>query len=273
MELPRERRHRRTKVRASRARSEPSYTPRGEHDCVRPHEARAAIAVSVLQPMSRPHVPRHHQGGSPLDENRKHVGTRIQPRPAPSRDERRLRSRRARRRDRLRAGHSRARTRHAKPERRKAEHSQHRQGPIRRSRLMANASPRRGGSSCPSPARSGQRRRADAAQESAAATVAGSFAIQRFARTTEDAVAAVGTLSLTFTDQETNTARTVVTQAAMPLSRSTEGEPPGSGEPPATVRQSGRRRRLRPRARARRCGSCWIDRRSRRSASRCRSIA
>ena len=76
---------------------------------------------------------------------------------------------------------------------------------------------------------------AEAGQESAAATVAGSFAIQRFARTTEDAIAAVGTLSLTFTDQETNTARTVVTQAAMPLARSTDvATPPGSSEPSAT---------------------------------------
>jgi hypothetical protein len=76
---------------------------------------------------------------------------------------------------------------------------------------------------------------ADAAQESAAGTAAGSFAIQRFARTTEDAVAAVGTLSLTFTDQETDTTRTVVTQAAMPLARSTDvATPTGAGEPSTT---------------------------------------
>jgi hypothetical protein len=56
----------------------------------------------------------------------------------------------------------------------------------------------------------------------AASTVTGTFAIQRFARTTEDAVAAVGTLTLTFTDTATDASRTIITQAAMPVARSTE---------------------------------------------------
>jgi hypothetical protein len=75
---------------------------------------------------------------------------------------------------------------------------------------------------------------AEAAQERAAGAVTGSFAIQRFARTTEDAVAAVGTLTLTFTDQTTSASRTIVTQAALPLTRSTEiATPAPSGEPAA----------------------------------------
>jgi hypothetical protein len=72
--------------------------------------------------------------------------------------------------------------------------------------------------------------------EVAAETVNGTFAVQRFARTTEDAVAAVGTLTLTFTDQETKALRTIVTQAAMPVTRSAESTPgTGSNEPPATT--------------------------------------
>ena len=75
---------------------------------------------------------------------------------------------------------------------------------------------------------------ADGREESAAAAVNGSFAIQRFARTTEDAVAAVGTLTLTFTDRTTNAARTIVTQAAMPLTRSADiAAPAGSNQPSA----------------------------------------
>jgi hypothetical protein len=50
-----------------------------------------------------------------------------------------------------------------------------------------------------------------------AAEVAGSFSIQRFARTTTDGIAAVGTLTLILTDPTSNAARTVVTQGAMPL--------------------------------------------------------
>src|SRR5262249_38751798 len=48
----------------------------------------------------------------------------------------------------------------------------------------------------------------------------GTFAIQRFARTVDDGVAAVGTLTLSFTDPASNTSRTVVTQVALPLATS-----------------------------------------------------
>ncbi len=48
----------------------------------------------------------------------------------------------------------------------------------------------------------------------------GSFAIRRFAQTTEGELAAVGLLTLNLTDAASNTARTIVTQAAMPVSLS-----------------------------------------------------
>jgi len=74
----------------------------------------------------------------------------------------------------------------------------------------------------------------------AAATpeVTGSFAIQRFARTTEDSVAAAGTLTLSLTDPATNAARTIITQVAMPVAKSgdttvptgTAGQPQPIGE-------------------------------------------
>jgi hypothetical protein len=51
-------------------------------------------------------------------------------------------------------------------------------------------------------------------------TVTGSFSIQRFARTTENAVAAVGTLSLSFTDSPSSVGRTVITQLAVPIATS-----------------------------------------------------
>jgi hypothetical protein len=74
---------------------------------------------------------------------------------------------------------------------------------------------------------------ADAPEQGGAAAVNGSFAIQRFARTTEGAVAAVGTLTLTITDETTSATRTIVTQAAMPLNRSTDTEAPEPSEPSA----------------------------------------
>ena len=60
------------------------------------------------------------------------------------------------------------------------------------------------------------------AADAAANAVTGTFAIQRFARTAENAVAAVGTLTLTSTDPSTSATRTIITQAAMPLARSTD---------------------------------------------------
>lgn len=72
---------------------------------------------------------------------------------------------------------------------------------------------------------------------SVAPTVDGTFAIQRFARTTEDAVAAVGTLALTIVDPETAASRTVVTQVAMPLANSGAPAPAPAANPQAlTVR-------------------------------------
>jgi hypothetical protein len=62
----------------------------------------------------------------------------------------------------------------------------------------------------------------------AAGPVTGSFAIQRFARTTEDAVAAVGTLTLSFTDPASNQERTIITQVAMPLAMSPNTASPGA---------------------------------------------
>jgi hypothetical protein len=55
---------------------------------------------------------------------------------------------------------------------------------------------------------------------SASPPLTGSFTIQRFARTTENAVAAVGTLTASFVDPTSAASRTIVTQIAMPLSRS-----------------------------------------------------
>ncbi len=77
-----------------------------------------------------------------------------------------------------------------------------------------------------------------AGDATAAPTVAGTFAIQRFARTTEDAVAAVGTLTLTFTDPTTAAARTIITQVAMPLARSGETTPPTEPSPAGANRQA-----------------------------------
>lgn len=59
----------------------------------------------------------------------------------------------------------------------------------------------------------------------AAADVTGSFSIQRFARTTEDAVAAAGTLTLSFTDPSSNSLRTIVTQIALPLGKASAAAP------------------------------------------------
>jgi len=61
--------------------------------------------------------------------------------------------------------------------------------------------------------------------------VTGTFSIRRFARTTNDAVAAVGTLTLTLTDPASNAARTIVTELALPIARA--GDPEAPGAPPA----------------------------------------
>ena len=52
--------------------------------------------------------------------------------------------------------------------------------------------------------------------------VTGSFSIQRFAQTTDGAVAAVGTLTVSFADPASGMARTIVTQVAMPVARSSD---------------------------------------------------
>ena len=66
-------------------------------------------------------------------------------------------------------------------------------------------------------------------------TVTGSFAIQRFARTTEGGVAAVGTLTLSFTDSASNKARTVITQGAMRLDRADDTGTPAKQPQPGGV--------------------------------------
>ena len=60
--------------------------------------------------------------------------------------------------------------------------------------------------------------------------VTGSFEIQRFARTTDGGVAAVGTLTLSLTDPTSDETRTVITKGAMPLDR--EGNTGTPAEPP-----------------------------------------
>ncbi len=66
--------------------------------------------------------------------------------------------------------------------------------------------------------------------------VIGSFSIQRFARTTDGGVAAVGTLTVTLTDPASGMARTIVTQVAMPVTRpggATTSSSPGDGTLPS----------------------------------------
>ena len=75
-------------------------------------------------------------------------------------------------------------------------------------------------------------------EEEAAPTVTGLFSIQRFARTTDGRVAAVGTMTLGFTDPSSNAARTIVTQGAMPLETQDQNavsrdEPQASAAPAA----------------------------------------
>jgi hypothetical protein len=69
---------------------------------------------------------------------------------------------------------------------------------------------------------------AEDAASTPTSTVTGSFSIQRFARTTEEAVAAVGTLTLSFEDPTSNAPRTIVTQVAMPLARSSDTTAPAT---------------------------------------------
>lgn len=68
-----------------------------------------------------------------------------------------------------------------------------------------------------------------------APAVTGSFAIQRFARTTDGGVAAVGTLTLSFTDPASNNARTVITPGVMPLDRGDDTGTPAEQPQPAGV--------------------------------------
>jgi len=68
------------------------------------------------------------------------------------------------------------------------------------------------------------------AEAASTPTVTGSFSIQRFARTTEGAVAAVGTLTLSFPDPTSTAARTIITQAVMPLATSGDTAAPGDPE-------------------------------------------
>jgi hypothetical protein len=58
--------------------------------------------------------------------------------------------------------------------------------------------------------------------------VAGSFSIERFARTTDGGIAAVGTFTLSVPDPASNAGRTIITAGAMPLSIG--GRNPASGD-------------------------------------------
>ena len=58
-------------------------------------------------------------------------------------------------------------------------------------------------------------------------TVTGTFSVQRFAPTTDGRVAAVGTMTLSFLEPESNVARTVITQGAMPLAAGADTATPG----------------------------------------------
>ena len=70
------------------------------------------------------------------------------------------------------------------------------------------------------------------AQAASTPDVTGTFSIRRFARTTNDAVAAVGTLTISLTDPASNAAaRTIVTELALPIARA--GDPATPGAPPA----------------------------------------
>jgi hypothetical protein len=69
-------------------------------------------------------------------------------------------------------------------------------------------------------------------QTVAAPDVTGSFAIRRFARTTDDAVAAVGTLTISLTDPASNAVRTIVTELAVPIARSEDSAAPSVPDAP-----------------------------------------
>lgn len=74
--------------------------------------------------------------------------------------------------------------------------------------------------------------------------VLGSFSIQRFARTTDGGVAAVGTLTVNLVDPASGLARTIITQAAMPVTRSGDASTassPGVGSQPGGTTTSGSR--------------------------------
>lgn len=67
--------------------------------------------------------------------------------------------------------------------------------------------------------------RPDIEPETAPETTA-TLSIQRFARTTDNGIAAVGTLTVSVADRESEGARTIVTQVAMPVARPAEGVTP-----------------------------------------------
>jgi hypothetical protein len=69
--------------------------------------------------------------------------------------------------------------------------------------------------------------RPTAQEGDAAPTVQGSFSIQRFARTTDGGVAAVGTLTLSSSDATTDAARTIIAPGTMPLASGGNTVSPG----------------------------------------------
>lgn len=75
-----------------------------------------------------------------------------------------------------------------------------------------------------------------ALEDTAVPTVTGTFSVQRFVPTTDGRAAAVGTMTLSFLDPQSNTARVVITQGAMPLAAAGDLATPGDQ---TQVRQPG----------------------------------
>jgi hypothetical protein len=65
------------------------------------------------------------------------------------------------------------------------------------------------------------------ADQASTGQVTGSFSIQRFASTTDGAVAAVGTMTVSFFDPSSGTARTIVTRTLVPVALPGDASTPG----------------------------------------------
>ena len=74
-----------------------------------------------------------------------------------------------------------------------------------------------------------------ALEDEAASTVEGLFSIQRFARTTDGGVAAVGTLTLRLSEEASEAARTIITPGALPLTTGRDTSTPDNRGTPAAA--------------------------------------